>query len=69
MDEEARQIDNEKKYNKLGEVWGKGLERSLRVYYATVYDEERNNVNPEMEGEEQAQDNVIPLGEHDPESE
>jgi len=76
MDEEARQIDNEKKYNKLGEVWGKGLERSLRVYYATVYDEERNIVNPEMEGttdffagEEQAQDNVIPLGEHDPESE
>ena len=41
MTDEEREIDNQKKYSKLGE-WGKGLQKNLRIYDQTEYDKERD---------------------------
>tara|TARA_B100000902_G_scaffold36976_1_gene44211 strand:+ start:39 stop:776 length:738 start_codon:yes stop_codon:yes gene_type:complete len=43
MDDEAREVDNLKKYAKLGDEWGKGLQKNLWVYDQDTYDQERQN--------------------------
>ena len=62
--EEQREIDTLKKNNKLGEEWGKGLQKNLRVYDAEGYDKERidgdgvNKSNYEI-AEEQENDQIL----------
>jgi hypothetical protein len=50
MSEEQLEIDNQKKYNKLGE-WGKGLQRNLRIYDKDEYDKEMGVLDTEESGE------------------
>lgn len=50
MTDEEREIDNEKKYNKLGD-WGKGLQKNLRIYDRDDYDKERGILDTEDSGE------------------
>ena len=45
MDDEEREIDNQKKFNKLGDEWGRGLQKSLIEYDGDLYDKERNDTN------------------------
>ena len=48
MTDEEREVDNFKKYNKLGKEWGKGLEKNLRIYDGNAYDAERRNDDAEQ---------------------
>lgn len=65
MDDEAREIDNLKKYSKLGDEWGKGLQKNLRLYDKETYDKERlegdatNNID-EMNGNEEDNQILMP---------
>ena len=65
MDDEAREIDNLKKYSKLGDEWGKGLQKNLRLYDKETYDKERlegdatNNID-EMDGNEEDNEILMP---------
>ena len=63
MTDEEREVDNFKKYNKLGKEWGKGLEKNLRVYDGNAYDAERRNDDAEqpdtLADAEEAENNEI----------
>ena len=69
MTDEEREVDNFKKYNKLGKEWGKGLEKNLRVYDGNAYDAERRNADTEQSGElpdtEEAENNEILMADDD----
>ena len=45
MDDEEREIDNQMKFNKLGDEWGRGLQKNLVEYDGALYDKERNATN------------------------
>ena len=63
MTDEEREVDNLKKYNKLGKEWGKGLEKDLRIYNRDAYDVEQRNDDPAQQDtlavEEEAENNRI----------
>jgi len=45
MSQEMRNLDNTFKMLKMGEVWGKGMEKGLRKYNKKTQEDERNFVN------------------------
>tara|TARA_Y100001937_G_C6850416_1_gene211861 strand:- start:31 stop:414 length:384 start_codon:yes stop_codon:yes gene_type:complete len=73
MDDEAREVDNLKKYAKLGDEWGKGLQKNLWVYDKETYDQERQqvetddqNMRNELQGDMQAEiDQIVIESEYD----
>ena len=69
MDDDEREVDNFKKYNKLGDIWGKGLQKNLRVYDANAYDAVRENGDVEetrvLPDSEDAENNRINIADDD----
>ena len=64
MKDEQREVDNLKKYSKLGEEWGKGLQKKLRLYDQDEYNKERDGdveETRELTNDEQAEIDEIEM--------